>query len=69
MPVVYRLGDEARYQDFSSETGFYFATPNFKDNEHMYYKFLTDAAGDTFLMFYSDYLNSWSAGGYGIKVS
>ncbi len=68
-PVVYRVGDEARYQDYSSEAGFYFASTNFKDSEHMYYKFLTDGNGDTFLMFYSDYSDSWSQGGYAIKVS
>ncbi|MEK9747662.1 MAG: hypothetical protein VW443_02440 [Pseudomonadales bacterium] len=68
-PVVYRVGSEARYQDYSSEAGFYFSTPNFKDSEHMYYKFLTDNAGDTFLMFYSDFTYTDTAGGYAIKVS
>ncbi len=68
-PVVYRVGEEARYQDYSSEAGFYFASPNFKDSEHMYYKFLTDGNGDTFLLFYSDYSTTASEGGYAIKVS
>lgn len=68
-PVVFRVGEEARYQDYSSEAGFYYASPNFKDSEHMYYKFLTDGNGDTFLLFYSDYATTASEGGYAIKVS